>query len=294
MLPPLNAMRAFEVAARTGSFVQAGVELGVTSAAVSQQVRALEQHLGKHLFLRQGNRITLTDAGRAIYPRIEQALTDLASVADELAEGRNRARLVVSVLPSVAELWLAPAMVGFASDGKVEIRVEDDPVAFARDGVDLRITYGADYYADHVTEVLFRDRIVAVAAPGFTMPEGGVEALPDSAFIHTDWGPAFATQPAWNAWFADRLSDRRPDPGAGLKVGMIAVAAALARAGLGVALVPERIAGDDIRSERLLVVEPHSLPMSRDYVMVWPSAIARRTLLRAVVAHLREAAVRVS
>lgn len=67
-LPPLNALRAFEVAARTGSFVQAGAELGVTAAAVSQQVKLLEDHLGKRLFHRQGNRITLTDAGRTAYP----------------------------------------------------------------------------------------------------------------------------------------------------------------------------------------------------------------------------------
>jgi LysR family glycine cleavage system transcriptional activator len=103
MLPPLNALRAFEVAARTGSFVLAGAEMGVTSAAISQQVRVLEDHLGKKLFLRQGNRILLTDAGRAIYPRIEVALGDLASVTDEVRSGPQRARLVVSVLPSVAE-----------------------------------------------------------------------------------------------------------------------------------------------------------------------------------------------
>lgn len=287
-------MRAFEVAARTGSFVQAGAELGVTSAAVSQQVKALEANLGKRLFLRQGNRITLTDAGRAIFPRIEQALTDLAAMAEELRAGRNRARLVVSVLPSVAELWFAPAMAGFAGRGSLDIRVEEDPVGFARDGVDLRITYGADYYPDHVVESLFRDRIVPIAAPGFGLPADGLEALPDDAFIHTDWGPAFATQPSWPSWFAARGSDRRPDPGAGVKVGMTGLASALAREGRGIALVPERIVSAEIASGRLVVPDDHALPMSRDYCMVWPRAISRRPLLQAFVAHLRAAPVRSS
>ncbi|OYX43556.1 MAG: hypothetical protein B7Z02_08410 [Rhodobacterales bacterium 32-67-9] len=287
---PLNAIRAFEVAARTGSFVQAGTELGVTAAAVSQQVKALEEHLGKRLFLRQGNRITLTDAGRAIYPRIELALTDLAAVVEELHEGRNRARLVVSVLPSVAELWLAPALAGFHAGG-VEIRVEEDPVVFARDGVDLRITYGGHYYPDHEVERLFRDRIVAVAAPGLAVSQGSLDTAPDGNFIHTDWGPAYATQPTWAAWFAEKKSARRPDPQAGLRVDRTGLAAAAARAGLGAALVPERIAGADLAAGRLVMAEPDGLAMSWDYVMVWPKALDRRPLLRALVTHLRAAAL---
>ncbi len=289
--PPLNALRAFEAAARAGSFVQAGAELGVTSAAVSQQVRSLETHLGKRLFERQGNRITLTDAGRAIYPRIELALSDLAAVTEELREGRHRARLVVSVLPSVAELWLAPVMSGFGQAGGIEIRVEDDPVSFARGEVDLRVTYGAHYYPDHEVERLFRDRIVVVAAPGFVVPEGGLDAASDRMFIHTDWGPAFATQPSWAAWFASRGSTRRPDAQEGVRVDRTGLAAAAARAGLGVALVPERIAGADLSAGRLVLCDPHGLAMSWDYAMVWPKAIGRRPLLRALTVHLRSAAL---
>lgn len=289
-LPPLNALRAFETAARAGSFVQAGAELGVTSAAVSQQVRALEAHLGKRLFLRQGNRITLTDAGRAIYPRIELALTDLAAVAAELREGRMRARLVVSVIPSVAEWWLVPALRGFDGGAGIEIRVEEDPVVFAREGADLRLTYGGHFYPDHQTETLFRDRIVAAAAPGFALPEGGLRALPDAGFIHTDWGASYATQPAWAEWFAAIGSPRRPDPQAGLRVGMTGLALAAARAGLGVALVPERLAGAELSAGRLVRPEAATLAMSWDYVLVWPKALTRRPLLQRLVAHLKAAA----
>ncbi|MDW4549602.1 LysR substrate-binding domain-containing protein [Defluviimonas sp. D31] len=289
-LPPLNALRAFETAARAGSFVAAGAELGVTSAAVSQQVRALEEHLGKQLFLRQGNRITLTDAGRAIYPRVEFALTDLAAVAAELGEGRMRARLVLSVIPSVAEWWLVPALAGFEGRAGIEIRVEEDPVAFGREGADLRLTYGGHAYPDHQTETLFRDRIAAVAAPAFGLPEAGLAALPDADFIHTDWGASYATQPAWAAWFAAKGDTRRPDPRAGLRVGMTGLALAAARAGLGVALVPERLAGVEIRAGALVRIDATALPMSWDYVLVFPRAHARRPRLKALVAHLHGAA----
>ena len=288
-LPPLNAIRAFEVAARAGSFVVAGAELGVTSAAVSQQVRALESHLGKRLFERQGNRITLTDAGRAIYPRIEHALTDIAAVAAELGEGRMRSRLVVSVIPSVAEWWLIPALADFRDRDGIEIRVEEDIVTFGRDGVDLRLTYGAYAYPDHQTERLFRDQFVAVHAPGFEVPEDGVAALPDSAFIHTDWGASYATQPAWAQWFAANVEPRRPDPQAGLKVGMTGLALSAARAGLGVALVPSRLAQAEIDAGQLVRPDDTILPMSWDYALVWPRAHARRALLQDLVAHLMAA-----
>lgn len=161
-LPPLNALRAFEVAARTGSFVQAGVELGVTAAAVSLQVKALEGYLEKRLFQREGNRIVLTDAGREFYPRLGQALSDIAELAADLRGGHDRKRLVVSVLPSLADLWLIPKLRGFDGPLALDLRVEEDPVVLPRSGVDLRITYGAHFYPDYRVETLGRDKIIAL------------------------------------------------------------------------------------------------------------------------------------
>ncbi|MBZ9797452.1 LysR family transcriptional regulator [Mesorhizobium sp. ES1-4] len=92
-LPPLNAIKAFEVAARAGSFTLAASELGVSSAAVSQQIRNLETWFGKQLFVRTGNRITLTDAGHAIYPQTARALGDIAAIGQRMLEGGLRTRL---------------------------------------------------------------------------------------------------------------------------------------------------------------------------------------------------------
>lgn len=268
-LPPLNALRAFEVAARAGSFVQAGVELGVTAAAVSQQVKALETRLGRQLFARQGNRIMLTDAGRALFFRVEGPFADLAEAMAEVGARPVRARLVVSVLPVLAE-WLVGRLGGSAG---MEIRVEEDPVVLARDGVDLRLTYGAHLYPDHRVEVLFRDVLVGVAAPG---AEG-------AALVHSDWGPGYGAQPGWEAWHGDA---RRADPGEGWRVGAVPVALALARAGLGVALVPSRVAAADVAAGRLVLLPGEGLPLGRDFVMVMSQAVRRRPALQALVARL--------
>jgi LysR family transcriptional regulator, glycine cleavage system transcriptional activator len=290
-LPPLNALRAFEVAARTGSFVQAGAELGVTAAAVSQQVKTLETHLGKQLFQRQGNRIILTDAGRTVYPRVEQAFSDIASMSAMIREGQTRAQLVVSVLPSMAELWLMPRLAKFQADVSVEIRVEDDPVAFSREGVDLRLTYGAALYPDFVVQALFTDQIVPVCSPAFLLQLiGGITALPDNRFIHTDWGPAYAAQHSWSAWMAAARLSRFSDPTQGLRVAHVSMAIAAAREGIGVALVPERIAAGEIKAGRLAIASDIRLELPSPYVLIYPNALARKKPLAALVAHLRACA----
>lgn len=281
-LPPLNALRAFEVAARLGSFVQAGAELGVTAAAVSLQVKALEAHLGKRLFQRQGNRITLTDAGREVYPRLEQALSDIAALTADLRQGQGRARLVVSCLPSLADLWLVPKLRGFAGADRLDLRVEEDPVILSRDGVDLRLTYGAHFYPDHRVEPLGPDQIVALAAPD-AFPD--FPNLPPQAFIHTDWGPAYATQPSWHLW-ASHHGFAPPDPTQGLRVGMSGLALAAASR-LGVALAPRRLAAADVQAGRLTELPGEGLPMARGYVAIYPNALARRPALQALVAHLK-------
>jgi len=287
-LPPLNALRAFEVAARTGSFVQAGAELGVSAAAVSQQVKLLETHLGKQLFVRQGNRIMLSDAGRTVYPAIQRAFEDIAALSASIREGEKRSQLVISVLPSMAELWLLPRLARFQGDVSLELRIEDDPVAFSREGVDLRVTYGGGLYADHRVETLFSDRIVALCSPTFRAAmHGQIADLPDTDFIHTDWGPAYATQPSWPVWMAKARCNRFPDPARGLRLGLTSLAIAAARQGMGVTLAPEGIAADDLQAGRLVRASKVSFQMPSDYVLVYPNAFARRKPLMAMIAHLK-------
>lgn len=280
---PLSAMRAFEVAARVGSFVGAGAELGVSAAAVSQQVKALEAALGKTLFLRQGNRITLTDAGRTLYPSVESAFGELRQAARTLRAAPMKERLRVSVLPSLAELWLLPALDGFTDRALLDLRAEDDPVDLAREGVDLRVTYGAQYYADHAVDVLFRDRLIAVAAPG---QAGDLAAVPDQRLIHTDWGRDYGTQPDWARHFESLGIRRQPDMGVGLRVDSTGLAVASARSGVGVAVVPSLLAASDIAAGRLVRLGGIGLALPRDYVLVMPNAKARNRRLQALRTYL--------
>jgi len=297
-LPPLNALRAFEAAARTGSFAQAGQELGVTAAAVSQQVRNLEDWIGKRLFLRSGNRIVLSDAGRAAYPGIEQAFSDIAAVSAALGEGRPRARLVVSVLPALSERWLMPALAawrqGPGAETVLDLRVELDPVAFAKDRIDLRVTYGATLYPEYRAEPLWRDRAIAVASPGFAarwLPDPGrIGDLADAGFIHSHWGSDSATEPSWaNFMVAARIA-RLPDPMRGLHVDLTGLAIAAAEAGLGLALAPAGLVAPAIAAGRLVQALPQDMPLAQPYAMILPHALARRTELAGLMAHLARAA----
>src|SRR5687768_9538121 len=150
-LPPLNALRAFEAAARTGSYVAAAEELRVSPAAVSQQVRNLEEFLGKKLFTRFNNRVVLTDAGQIVFAGSADALQSISALTEQVVSGRARSRLVISVITSVAERWLEPRLAAFALREKAlrfELRVEGDPVDFARYNIDLRICYGTNQYPE--------------------------------------------------------------------------------------------------------------------------------------------------
>lgn len=143
-LPPLNAPRAFESTARHGGYVAAERELGVIPAAVSQQVRHLEAHLNQRLFTRHNKRVTLTDAEQAILADTARAFADLTRIAERARDGRAPERLVVSCPPSLAEGWLMPRLwAAGAALPILDLRIESDPVAFARDAIDLRLCYGS-------------------------------------------------------------------------------------------------------------------------------------------------------
>lgn len=165
-MPPLNALRVSEAVARSGS-TAAGRELGASPAAVSQQVRSLEAHPGKQLFLRRGNRLTLTDAGLSLYPRIGEAFASLAELAASVRLAPARRGFVVSVAPSMMG-WFLPHLARFRAGGgrgRIEIRSEDDPVVLGREGVDLRLTYGSARYGEFRKVELFRDEAVPVVSP---------------------------------------------------------------------------------------------------------------------------------
>ena len=285
-LPPLNGLRTFEAAARCGSFVLAGQELGVSSAAVSLQVKSLEQHLGKKLFIRAGNRISLTDAGEELYPTLARAFEDISEVAQTMRSHKSARQLIVSVLPSLSELWLLPRAIEFRAQTGValDIRVQEDPIDFIREGVDLRLTYGSTYYPEYREIKLFSDLAIPVCAPSFweqySDPDGTLENIPDSLLIHNKWGPGYSSEPRWLEW--RRMAQSRvteiSDPG--LIISQTSLAISAARQGAGIALAPSILARSDLASGALVSPSKIGLPMKKDYVGVFPNARTELPVLR--------------
>lgn len=292
-LPPLNALRAFEAAARAGSYVTAAKEIGVSPAAISQQVRNLERFLDKRLFTRLNNRVVLTDAGQAIFSGTTEALQSIAAVTEQTLTGTTRSRLVISVLPSVARLWLAPRLVGFLRDQprlRFAIRVEDDPVDFARGNIDLRICYGRNLYPELTTIQLRHDEVLPLCSPDYlarnpAAANPGLAGVPDDDLIHTDWGPGFGSLPSWEFWF-DSCGVPRSGRDKGFVVSMSGLALDFARDGLGVVLGQRMMAEADMHAGRLKALSSFAVPLGHPYSLVHPRGRDRKADLRRLIAWL--------
>ncbi|MGF6774143.1 LysR family glycine cleavage system transcriptional activator [Paraburkholderia sp. GAS199] len=294
-LPPLNAVKAFEVAARTGGFAAAAIELGVSAAAVSQQIRNLEDFLGKQLFIRTGNRITLTDAGRAIYPQTSRALNDIAAMTERIVEGEMRLRLVVSAPFSLADSWLAPKLSDLLRvfpQMAIDVRVEDDPVDMGRHDIDVRVSYGAYHYPSLQVTPLVHDEVMPVCAPEFWYTHGNDEfdlsRIHESMFIHTNWGSNYASHPTWGDWFAATGSDFQPDASRGRRVGLSSLAISTARLGWGVALGQRVMARADLEAGRLIALTPTSVSLGHPYCAFVSAAKANRADVRKLLGLLRD------
>jgi len=295
-LPPLNSVKAFESAARHGSYVGAADELGVSPAAVSQQVKNLEDFLGKQLFRRYNNRIALTDAGQTIYSGASDALQSLSALTEQVVSGRARSRLVISSVPSMAERWVAPWLGVYrqrAPNFRFELRSEEDLVDFVRHEIDLRLSYGLNHYPDMVSIPLMQDEVVPMCSPVYAVrnPDAeriGLSAVPDDDLIHTNWGPSFVSHPTWQLWLG-AAADRVPDETRGYRVGSSSLALDLAIRGVGVALGQRQMGADDLAAGRLIILDERPLALGHPYCLVYPPAKARKAGLIDLVNWLKAA-----
>ncbi len=289
-LPPLNALKAFEAAARAGSYVAAAEELGVSPAAISQQVRNLEDFLGKQMFMRFNNRVVLTDAGQAVYAGAAESFQTISALTEQIIRGRARTRLVISVISSVAERWLEPKLAAFVlQDGavRVDLRVEQDPVDFARHNIDLRICYGSNIYPEMNIIHLKQDEVLPVCSPSYLhrnpdVQKSGMSAVPHEDLIHTNWGPMFFSHPTWQAWFA-KEGLNRPDDSKGYQIGTSGLVLDMARDGVGVALGQRMMAAEDLAAGRLVVLSETTIALGHPYCFVYPRSKTRKPGLRTLI-----------
>jgi LysR family glycine cleavage system transcriptional activator len=293
-LPPLNAIRAFEASARHGGFVAAAAELGVTPAAVSLQIRKLEDFYEAPLFHRLASGVELTKVGAAIFADCATALATLESTADLIAKRETRSRIVVSCINSLAHRWLVRHLAELAArvpDQWIEVRAEPDPVDFEDRGVDLRITYGEHLYPHHDTQPLFTDQLMPMCTPEFAETQELIGQSPallqDEHLIETWWSPSFWAYPTWAEWFTAAGHPRSPRPGAGPAANMPALAIEMALSGMGVALGQVALAGNDIASGRLIAPFDVRLNMPNPYALVTPRSARRKKRMARVIAALK-------
>jgi len=179
-LPPMNALRAFEAASRHLSVSRAAEELCVSQGAVSQQLRNLEDHLGRELFIRTPNSFALSEEGEAFAVVVQQALGDIALAATEVNSEKTQHTLNISMPPNLAIKWLMPRLGDFYQMHP-EILITLDQsinlVTFKNDGVDAGIRYGeAEFEGLHNT-LLIEVQLSAVASPDYIAKNGRLESL---------------------------------------------------------------------------------------------------------------------
>src|SRR5260221_831072 len=167
-LPPLNGLRAFEAAARHMSFTDAADELSVTQAAISHQVRGLEQRLGLKLFVRRNRSLLLSEAGQAYLPSVRSAFDQLNEATEKLLPKDRGGHLTVTTTSSFAVKWLVPRLGGFQrANPEIDVRISTGTgvIDFSREAVDIGIRYGRGQWRSLTAEWLVSEDIMPVCAP---------------------------------------------------------------------------------------------------------------------------------
>lgn len=282
-LPNLAALRAFEAAARHGSFSRAAEEIHVTPGAISHQIRALEEELGLPLFTRNGKRIAITDAGQRFAAAIRNALTEIASAAEALQEQGRQQRLVVSSPPSFASRWLAPRLWKFIDrhpDIEVILQSSSHLNDLARDGIDVGVRFGLGNYPGLKTELIMEDFYYPVASPNYRQGRlpSSPQQLRDCVLLRMD-----GLQESWLPWFKLAGLDL-PDPAGGLVTQDSSLTLRAAADGAGVALTRHAIASQEIAAGELVRLFDIAWTSDRAYYFVCHA----ETLGKSQVQHFRD------
>jgi LysR family glycine cleavage system transcriptional activator len=280
-LPPLNALRAFEAAARQLSFTRAAAELNVTQTAISHQILALEQRLGVRLFRRLPRGLLLTEEAQRYLPPIRDAFDQIALATERLAGAGAGATLTVSVLPSFAAKWLVPRLGRFRAahpDLDLRISAASQLVDFARDDVDVGIRMGRGAYPGLRVERLFGETLVPVCSPllqtAGAHPLRQPEDLRHHVLLHDD---DYAGWELWLGLAGVTGIDARRGP-LFTDSGMVVQAAA---EGQGVALARRQLAAGDLAAGRLIQPFDVTIPHDLAYYLVCPEATASQPKIAA-------------
>ena len=267
-LPPLEWIRAFEAAARLGSFTAAADEAGLTQAAVSQRIAQLERHLGVPLFVRQARAIALTVEGEAWLPHVALALESLQD-STEAVFGKGRGAMTISASQSVIDLWLRPRLAALQDLTPSELLVQTLVVGAHEAPLDdvIRIRYGAGDWPHPYKVKLYDEQIAPVAAPELAKRTDAWTSWPRIACA----GP----RPGWHEWSA--AFGIPTTPVAQLRFDTHLSALGAAQAGAGVFLASLPLCSEALESGALVRVDERALAHHESYwLLAGPKALSRR------------------
>lgn len=272
-LPPLAAVRVFEAAARHENFTAAAVELGMTQAAVSYQIRLLEERLGVPLFRRERRRVVLTDAGRRAASQLTAAFDSIdAAFASVRAE--DEAVLTVSSTNTFANLWLAWRLGGFQlahPDTAVRMLTDNRLIDFAAEEVDVAIRSGAGSWPGLAAHRLMTLDFTPMCSPAFLHDQGG--RLDPADLLRLPL--ISAHDPWWATWLRDAGLDVIAARHTGIRLDSQAHEGRAAIAGQGVAMLTPLFWQNDLAAGRLVQPFAHVGRDGEAYWLVYPEARAR-------------------
>jgi LysR family transcriptional regulator, glycine cleavage system transcriptional activator len=288
-LPPLNALRAFEAAARRLSVKDAADELCVTPGAVSQMLKALEAHLGVALFRRANRAIFLTEAGQNYLPSVRNAFRQIVEATRRIAMAEDTGVLTVSATQFFASAWLVPRLKEF-QDAHPEINLQvatsNGLADFSRDGVDVAIRHGLGHYPGLRSQRVVAVEVVPVAAPSLVARLGAPASPAELArwpHVHD------AQRKGWHLWFeAAGVEDIGSPRGSAFDDSGLLLQAVLA--GQGAGLLPAAFVASELAEGRLVKLADVALLDAFAYYLVYPEASHARPKVAAFRAWILDAA----
>jgi len=268
-LPPLATIRVFDAAARHQNLSRAAEELNMTQSAVSYQIKQIEAFVGAPLFVRAARGVRLTARGEQLAPMVQAALASL-SRAFRAVSDKAHSVLTISTMQTIAGNWLAPRIGSFQMlhpEFAVRLDISSTLADFAADGIDVAIRSGRGDWPNLEAHLLFEQTFTAVASPAYLAREGR-PATPAEMLSHVLIAPS---DEWWNIWFRAAgiptpITFTRP----GIDVETQQMAASVALAGHGIALVTPRFEAQSVASGRLVALFPITASTGDGYYLAYP------------------------
>ena len=258
-LPPLKALRAFEATARHLSFTEAADELNVTPAAVGHQVRALEEHFGQKLLIRNTRNVELTEVARWVLPMISQGFDLLAEAGIRMTPINTSASLNLTVEPGFAARWLVHHLENFHlehPEWNVRLSAGYELIDLSERQFDLAIRFGDGNYPGHTICRMGLEEVFPVCSPKLMQGPKAIREPDDlrhHTLLHEDWIMANEqVWPNWTMWLkATGANKVDPEPGPHFSNSALAIESAIQ--GIGVALASTAMISDDLATGRLVL-----------------------------------------